>query len=120
MKNTLSVLLLLVTVATSAQVKISAPDANPQPDASAMLEVESATKGMLLPRMDATERNAITSPAAGLVIYNTTTQCMEYYDGAKWTSICLGATAKMPLSTAGGIHKGMRRTMNTTKKNTAL
>ncbi len=41
------------------------------PDASAQLDVSSTTKGFLPPRMTETERDAITSPADGLVIYQT-------------------------------------------------
>lgn len=56
-----------------AQVKIGAAGA---PDGSAMLEVTSGAannKGMLLPRVTTAQRNAIASPATGLMIYNTTT-----------------------------------------------
>ena len=52
--------------------------------ASAMLDVQSTTKGFLPPRMTTTQRNAISSPAAGLVIFNTTTAREEGYDGAQW------------------------------------
>jgi trimeric autotransporter adhesin len=41
------------------------------PDNSAMLDVKSTTKGLLLPRMTLAQRNAITSPANGLTIYQT-------------------------------------------------
>ncbi|TAD83748.1 MAG: hypothetical protein EAY75_14485 [Bacteroidetes bacterium] len=41
------------------------------PHASAMLDINSTTKGILLPRMDSIQRNAIASPAQGLLIYQT-------------------------------------------------
>ncbi len=41
------------------------------PDASAMLDVSSTDKGLLIPRMTATQRSAITSPATGLLVYQT-------------------------------------------------
>jgi hypothetical protein len=41
------------------------------PTASALLDVSSTTKGVLIPRMTTTQRNAISSPAIGLQIYNT-------------------------------------------------
>lgn len=44
-----------------------------------ILELQSTTRGLLLPRMTTTQRNAITSPVAGLVIYNTTTNKLNVY-----------------------------------------
>jgi hypothetical protein len=42
------------------------------PDASAMVDIASTTKGFLLPRMTTTQQNAILLPATGLLIFNTT------------------------------------------------
>ena len=47
------------------------------PDPSATLDVQSSSQGVLLPRLTATERDAIISPATSLVIFNTTTNCLE-------------------------------------------
>lgn len=44
---------------------------NSAPDASAMLDVKSTTKGLLAPRMTQAQRNAIANPATGLAIYQT-------------------------------------------------
>ena len=60
------------------------------PDASAILEVKSTDKGFLPPRMTIAERDAIASPAEGLTIYNTTTKCLETYQGTFWASLCDG------------------------------
>jgi hypothetical protein len=43
-----------------------------EPDASSILDIVSTSKGLLMPRLTTTQRNAITSPATGLMIYNTT------------------------------------------------
>jgi hypothetical protein len=56
------------------------------PDASAQLSVTSTTRGFLPPRMTTTQRDAISSPAAGLVIYNTTTSKLQVYTTA-WTDL---------------------------------
>jgi hypothetical protein len=53
---------------------------------SAMLEVRSTTRGFLPPVMTTTQRNAIASPAAGLMIYNTTTAKLNVYTTA-WEAI---------------------------------
>lgn len=54
------------------------------PDASALLDISSTTKGLLPPRMTTTQRDAISSPIAGLTIYNTTTKSIETFDGTVW------------------------------------
>src|SRR5689334_19232077 len=64
-----------------AQTKIGASGA---PDASAMLEITAGAtnnKGLLLPRITTAQRNAITSPATGLMIYNTTTNEVQVNTG---------------------------------------
>lgn len=50
---------------------VSINETNTPPDPSAMLDVESTEKGMLIPRMTQTQRDAISSPATGLLIYQT-------------------------------------------------
>lgn len=56
-------------------------------EASAILEVASTTKGLLPPRMTTTQQNAIGSPAAGLMLYNTTTNKLMVYNGSAWTAL---------------------------------
>jgi hypothetical protein len=56
------------------------------PAASALMDLTSTTKGFLPPRMTTTQRDAIVSPAAGLVIYNTTTSKLQVYTTA-WTDL---------------------------------
>ena len=51
-------------------------------DGSAKLEIESTTKGFLIPRMVTTQRNAISLPAESLLIYNTTTDQFEFRSSA--------------------------------------
>ncbi len=52
--------------------------------ASACLDLTSTTQGALLPRMTTTQQNAISSPATGLTIYNTTTNTLSTYNGSAW------------------------------------
>ena len=54
------------------------------PDASSVLDVTSTTAGFLPPRMTTTQRDAISTPAAGLIIFNTTTSKHQGYDGSVW------------------------------------
>ena len=57
------------------------------PDASAQLQVDSTTKGFLPPRMAEGERDAISSPASGLMIYNTDTDVAECWNGSAWMAM---------------------------------
>lgn len=63
-----------------------------EPDASAILELISTTKGLLPPRMTTTQRDDISSPATGLLIYNTTLNVWQGYDGTAWVTIGPGYT----------------------------
>lgn len=56
-------------------------------DASAALTITSTTKGVLLPRMTSTQRDAISSPADGLFIYNTTTGKLNFVQGGSWHEV---------------------------------
>jgi len=53
-------------------------------NSTAALEVTSTTKGLLPPRLTLTQRNAITSPASGLIIYNTTSSKLNIYEDTAW------------------------------------
>ncbi|WP_396147827.1 beta strand repeat-containing protein [Flavobacterium sp.] len=91
MKNLKQILitsLLLLTATINAQVKIG--DNVTTVDPNAVFEIESTSKGMLLPRMTATERDAISNPTNSMLIYNTTESCINIYNAVetKWKSIC--------------------------------
>ena len=43
-----------------------------------------STNGFLLPVLTTTEINAITDPVAGLMVFNSTTGAVSYYDGSAW------------------------------------
>ena len=74
-------LVLASSLASHAQVGIGTASPN------AALDVTSTTQGFLPPRMTTTQRNAISSPAVGLVIFNTTTNCLNFYGGL-WIEAC--------------------------------
>jgi hypothetical protein len=57
------------------------------PNASAALEVVSTTTGFLPPRMTTTQKNAIASPAAGLTVYDSTTNKLCCYNGSTWNDL---------------------------------
>lgn len=57
------------------------------PHASAHLEVASTSRGFLPPRMDSAHRDAIASPAEGLMVYNTSTHEPEFWNGTAWVGM---------------------------------
>lgn len=57
------------------------------PVASAILDIRSTTRGFLPPRMTTTQKNAIATPAAGLVVYDTTTNKLCCYNGSTWNDL---------------------------------
>ncbi len=63
-------------------------------DASAMLDVSSTDKGILIPRMTLAKRDLIDSPVPGLLIYQTdNTPGFYFYDGSAWVVVGDGATS---------------------------
>jgi hypothetical protein len=89
-------LLLLLTVAfingLNAQVGIGTD----LPDGSAILDIESTDAGVLFPRLTTTERNLITNPATGLLVFNVTTGSFQYNFGTpgapNWVSLSSNTT----------------------------
>ena len=57
------------------------------PDASAVLDASSITQGLLPPRMTTVQRDAISSPATGLVIFNTSTNSLETKNSSGWVAL---------------------------------
>lgn len=96
-------LILCFTSAVFGQQGVSISISGTNPDNSAMFDVQSTSKGMLVPRMTEAQRNAIASPATSLLIYQTDgTAGFYYYDGSAWTTIAAGG--------GGGSDKEYRRT----------
>lgn len=57
------------------------------PNGSAILDISSSTKGLLIPRMTTAERNAIATPATGLMVFDKTTNTFWFYNGNAWTEM---------------------------------
>jgi trimeric autotransporter adhesin len=71
-------LLFFVLTAQSQNIGINATGS--APDGSAMLDVQSTSKGLLVPRMTAAQRSAIASPATSLLVYQTDGAAGFYYN----------------------------------------
>ncbi len=84
----LTTVLVLLSLGLFAQVGISTDGSSP--DGSAMLDVKSTTKGMLVPRMTTTQQTAISIPATGLLVFDKTTGGFWFYNGTIWEDLSLG------------------------------
>ena len=68
-----------------AQVSISSD--NSAPDNSAMLDVKSTSRGILIPRLTTEQRDALVNPATGLMIFNISLKSYDFFTGSQWQSI---------------------------------
>jgi len=57
------------------------------PSSSAILDAQSTTKGVRMPNMTTTQKNAIASPVAGLMVFDTTLAKLCVYSGSAWQTI---------------------------------
>ena len=81
---------LLFGIQSYAQTGVAINNTGADPDTSAMLDVSSTSKGLLVPRLTEAQRTAIALPAKGLLVYqNDGTEGFYYYDGAVWTNLAL-------------------------------
>ncbi|MFZ4520569.1 MAG: PKD-like domain-containing protein [Bacteroidales bacterium] len=84
---TLAIVLILSCITFELVAQVGINNNNLNPAASAMLDISSTNKGLLIPRMSSESRNMIPSPATGLLIYNTTTNLFNYFNGSFWFEI---------------------------------
>ena len=92
LKSIIFIAFIAVNLTAFAQVGINTNT----PEASAALDVNSTEGGILIPRLTETQRDAIASPATGLMIFQTDeTTGFYFYDGGAWAQL------RVPASTAG-------------------
>ena len=102
--------LILLTGQKSFGQGVGISEVSITPDPSAILELRYSSggyKGFLIPRMTTANRNLIASPATGLLIFNTSTNSFNYYNGSGWIDILNGNTGVTSvIGTAGQISVG--------------
>jgi uncharacterized protein (TIGR02145 family) len=83
-KSIFFIIIMLQIVSNILVAQVGVNNDGSQPDNSAILDAKSTTRGLLPPRMTTTQMNAIASPAAGLMVYNTTLNTICWFNGISW------------------------------------
>ncbi|MEO1514229.1 MAG: hypothetical protein AAFV95_04430 [Bacteroidota bacterium] len=90
MKTTTSLIFtfcLAIFAITPLQAQLAINSDGSLPDSSAMLDISSTDKGFLIPRLTTTQRNNISNPASGLLVYDSNQQSFWYFNGTDWKSV---------------------------------
>ena len=106
MKNLKALLFVATLFALAGSVNAQSVGINSDgsaPNSSALLDVNSTTKGFLTPRMTAAQIALISSPATGLLVYQTDdTTGFYYFNGTNWTLVGTGNSSGTITSIATG------------------
>lgn len=113
MKITLLLLTGLFIVQSCFSQSAGINETGAMPDSSAILDLSSTIRGLLIPRMSITQRDAIVRPANGLQVYNTTNNSIDIYQNTRWGHLNSGhiaanivyvdSLANLPAPLGGGI-----------------
>lgn len=93
--TSLLLILFIIFIEKAAAQNIAINTTGNMPDTSAMLDITSTNKGLLVPRMTTAQMQAIPQPATGLLVYNTTISLFEVNTGTP------ASPNWLPLSTSG-------------------
>jgi hypothetical protein len=125
-KSILSTVILLATITQlQAQNGVGINETGSSPHSSSILDLSSTKAGILIPRMTQTQRNTnISSPATGLLIYQTdNTSGFYYYDGTAWVRVSdagngiQSISVNAPITTTGGQNPTLGITQSNTSTN---
>jgi len=106
--------LIFVIIFLGIQIKVIAQDeggvsigkGNVDADPSAILELVSSGKGLLIPRLSQGEREGISSPARGLLVYDTDKSSFYYWSGTKWKVVGGGVSTWGIVKPSSGVTEG--------------
>ncbi len=101
MKSILLFLLLALTAQFINAQSIGIGTTTPNP--KALLDINSTTKGILIPSMTTSQRFAITTPPGGLMVYDTDKNEFYHYNGSGWTAILNGGYWTRPITSRNRI-----------------
>ncbi|MFO7828632.1 MAG: hypothetical protein R6V23_08435, partial [Bacteroidales bacterium] len=84
------VFLLFSNTNLSAQNVAVTDDETYTADPTAMLDIKSESRGLLIPRLTTIQRNGISNPAHGLLVYDSDKKVFYYYEGSSWVNLSIG------------------------------
>lgn len=117
-----SALLFLSAVSCLAGMAQSVGIGTTTPHNSSTFEINSTTKGLLIPRMTTAQRTAIVSPANGLMVYDITTNSFWFYNGSSWSAVggSGGGTLTLPYEASVNLGGNAFRIANTSLTGIAI
>ncbi len=89
MKRNLLIGICIILLSTGSYGQVAINETGASPDSSAILDISSTNKGLLIPRVTTAERNAIGTTQTGLLVYDTDTESFWYFDNTQaiWVEI---------------------------------
>lgn len=93
------VLLLLVAIPVLGSAQNNMGIGTTSPDSSAVLEIASDSAGLLIPRLTTVQRNGISNPAEGLLIYNSTDSMLQVHTDSVWETYVLASEFIVQINT---------------------
>ena len=92
------IFLAVLSISASAYTQVGIGTSNP--DTSALLDITTTTQGLLIPRMTNVERQAISNPQPGLMVFDTVSDTFMVYNGSGWTNLSVSDDITAPSLTA--------------------
>lgn len=86
MKNYLIFVFTFLFLGTGCYAQVGINSTNTPPNSSAMLDVSSTSKGVLIPRMNTIQKNAIPNKTEGLMVYDYDVKQFSYWTGTLWVN----------------------------------
>ena len=90
MKKIMLIFCVAVVYLKASSQSVAINNDGSSPSNSAMLDIKSSTKGILIPRTSTSSRVVIPSPAKGLLVFDTTSNNFWFHDGLAWIEIPFG------------------------------
>jgi hypothetical protein len=86
----------IANVKTSGTISVNGLAINGNPKPSAVVDLSNSVKGFLPPKLNNYQRNSISSPEIGLIIFNTDSNCLEFYLAEGWYNMCKNQIMVVP------------------------